>query len=246
MQIKGLVIKDNLYAHPQNVSKFEFDENVAEVFPDMIGRSVPGYSTIIDTIGQIACKYTIDNSKIYDLGCSLGAVSLSISRQIEAKHCHIVAVDNSPSMVERCKMHLKAFKAPVKIDVICQDIADIVIENASIVVMNFTLQFIPPAKRAKIIAKIYDGLMPGGILIISEKLKHQSDQGDQLLVDLHHEFKRNNGYSELEISQKRSALEEVMLIDDFQTHKDRLHGAGFSDIVLWFKCFNFASFVAMK
>ncbi len=228
------------------MSKFEFDENVAEVFPDMIGRSVPGYSTIIDTIGQIAGRHVVENSNIYDLGCSLGAVSLSISRQVEANQCRIVAVDNSPSMIERCKLHLKAFRAPIQIDVMCQDIADTLIEKASVVVMNFTLQFIPPAKRAEIITKIYEGLMPGGVLIISEKLSHANEQSDQLLVDLHHEFKRRNGYSELEISQKRTALEDVMLIDDFQTHKDRLQSAGFSDVVLWFKCFNFASFVAVK
>jgi tRNA (cmo5U34)-methyltransferase len=228
------------------VSKFEFDENVAEVFPDMIVRSVPGYSTIIDTIGQIANRYVVEGSNIYDLGCSLGAVSLSISRQIEANNCRIVAVDNSPSMIERCKMHLNAYKAPVQIDVQCQDIADTSISNASVVVMNFTLQFIPPAQRAAIIEKIYQGLMPGGVLVISEKLKHIEDQGEQLLIDLHYEFKRSNGYSELEISQKRTALEDVMLIDDFKTHKSRLYKTGFSDVVLWFKCFNFASFVAVK
>lgn len=228
------------------MSKFEFDENVAEVFPDMISRSVPGYATIIDTIGKIAGTHAKDGSNIYDLGCSLGAVSLSISRHVDAEQCRIIAIDNSPSMIERCKMHLKAFRAPIPIDVVCQDLVETDIQSASVVVMNFTLQFIPPAKRADIVTKIYQGMEPGGVLIISEKLSHSSEQGDQLLVDLHHEFKRHNGYSELEISQKRTALEDVMLIDDFQTHRERLQKAGFIDVVLWFQCFNFASFVAIK
>ncbi|TDF42518.1 carboxy-S-adenosyl-L-methionine synthase CmoA [Alteromonadaceae bacterium M269] len=239
-------MKDTLYAHPQKVAKFEFDENVAEVFPDMIERSVPGYVTIVDSIGQMANRYATEGSNIYDLGCSLGAVSLSISRQIQAKECKIIGIDNSEAMIERCKLHLKAFKAPCEINVLCQDILQTEIEDASVVVMNFTMQFIAPELRAELIANIYRGLKPDGVLIISEKLRHDTEDGNQLLIDLHHEFKRRNGYSELEISQKRSALEDVMLIDDFATHKKRLTDAGFDDVVLWFQCFNFASMVAIK
>jgi tRNA (cmo5U34)-methyltransferase len=96
------------------------------------------------------------------------------------------------------------------------------------------------------ITKIYQGLKPGGVLILSEKLSHESTQGNQLLIDLHHEFKRRNGYSELEISQKRTALEEVMRTETFDQHQSRLQQAGFSDVVRWFTCFNFASMVAIK
>ena len=212
----------------------------------MIERSVPGYVTIVDTIGQLANKYATDGSNIYDLGCSLGAVSLSISRQIQSQDCTIVAVDNSQPMVERCKLHLKAFRAPSKIEVVCQDILQTSINNASVVVMNFTMQFIAPELRAQLVSSIYKGLKPGGILIVSEKLRHDTSDGNQLLIDLHHEFKRKNGYSELEISQKRTALEDIMLIDDFATHEKRLKEAGFDDIILWFQCFNFASMVAIK
>ncbi len=238
--------KDAIYSQPQQVESFRFDQNVAEVFPDMIQRSVPGYNTIVDTIGQLCARYAQAQSHIYDLGCSLGAVSLAASKYVTAEKCQIIGVDNSDAMVERCQRHVQAFKSATPIQVVCDDLQNIDITNASCVVMNFTLQFIPPDQRKDIISKIYQGLNPGGILVLSEKLKHPSSQGNELLIDLHHEFKRRNGYSELEISQKRTALEDVMLTDTFEQHQSRLTQAGFSNIVQWFTCFNFSSFVAIK
>ncbi|MGJ8681445.1 carboxy-S-adenosyl-L-methionine synthase CmoA [Paraglaciecola sp.] len=238
--------KDAIYSQPQQVGAFSFDQNVAEVFPDMIQRSVPGYNTIVDAIGQLCGSHAQENSVIYDLGCALGAASLAASKYVTAKNCKIIGVDNSEAMVKRCELHVQAYKSTTPIQVICNDLQNIDITNASCVIMNFTLQFIEPEQRADIINKIYAGLNPGGILILSEKLQHNSEQGNELLIDLHHEFKRRNGYSELEISQKRSALEDVMRTDTFETHQKRLTGAGFSDVVRWFTCFNFASMVALK
>jgi tRNA (cmo5U34)-methyltransferase len=238
--------KDAIYSQPQQVSKFRFDDAVADVFPDMIQRSVPGYSTIVDAIGQLVGRYATDDSNIYDLGCSLGAVSLAAARYVEAKACRIIAVDNSEAMADRCKRHVKAYKANTPIEVICDDLTNINIEKASSVVMNFTLQFIEPSQRDAIIQSIYDGLASGGIFILSEKLRHDSTQGNELLIDLHHEFKRRNGYSELEISQKRESIENVLRAETYDAHQARLKKAGFDDVVLWFQCFNFASIVAIK
>ncbi|MCV2884031.1 carboxy-S-adenosyl-L-methionine synthase CmoA [Aestuariibacter sp. AA17] len=240
-------MKDAIYSQPRKqVGDFRFDESVAEVFPDMIQRSIPGYDTIVDAIGQLAGKYAQSNSTLYDLGCSLGAASMAMRRYVSAENCQLVAVDNSPAMVERCERHINGFKSDLPVQVICDDLQNVDIHDASVIVMNFTLQFIAPEQRQTIINRLYQGLKPGGILILSEKLRHNTQAGNELIIDLHHEFKRRNGYSELEISQKRTALENVMLIDDFATHEERLTHAGFSDTVLWFKCFNFASFVAIK
>ena len=238
--------KDAIYSHPQAIEPFRFDQAVAEVFPDMIQRSVPGYATIVDTIGQLVARFAQDNSQVYDLGCSLGAASLAASKYLNKENCKIIAVDNSAAMVERCRLHTKAFKALSPIEVICDDLQNITIDNASVVIMNFTLQFIAPEKRSAIIHNIFAGLRPGGILILSEKLNDQSPITQDLLIDLHHEFKRRNGYSELEISQKRSALEDVMRIETFENHQQRLQEAGFQEVSLWFKCFNFASLIAIK
>lgn len=239
--------KDAIYAHPlQHVDDFCFDQSVAEVFPDMIQRSVPGYNTMVDNIGQLAQRFAQPDSHIYDLGCSLGAVSLAIRRYLNSAQQKIIAVDNSKAMLERCELHLQAFKSATPVELRCEDIQNTVISNASLVVMNFTLQFIAPDMRADITRKIFDGLRPGGAYILSEKISHPSELGNNLLIDLHHTFKKRNGYSELEISQKRSALEKVMLIDSFDTHQQRLTAAGFAEVVLWFKCFNFCSIIAIK
>lgn len=239
--------KDAIYSQPHEVIKdFSFDQSVVEVFPDMIQRSVPGYATIIDSIGQLAGQYVDANSHVYDLGCSLGAVSLSVRRYIQSPGCKIIAVDNSKAMVERCQRHIQGFKSDTPIEVLCDDIQRITISNASMVILNFTLQFIPPAQRQALLTTIYAGMNPGAILVLSEKIRHPNEQGNRILVDLHHNFKRHNGYSELEISQKRTALEKVMLTDSFAQHQQRLHTAGFNDVVLWFKCFNFASMLAVK
>jgi len=120
------------------------------------------------------------------------------------------------------------------------------IQNAAIVVINFTLQFLPQADRSALIQHIYAGLKPGGILILSEKFITADTVTNDLLIDLHHDFKRANGYSELEISQKRSALENVMKPDTLAEHQQRLKAAGFSSQTLWFQCFNFCSMLAIK
>ncbi|GAA0852486.1 carboxy-S-adenosyl-L-methionine synthase CmoA [Aliiglaciecola litoralis] len=239
--------RDAIYSQPKaQIKDFCFDDSVAQVFPDMIQRSVPGYSTIIDNIGQIASRFAQQNSAIYDLGCSLGAATLAMRRMVKKADCQIIAVDNSTAMVEKCKLHLNAFKSDIPVEIRCEDILDTQIRNASVVVLNFTLQFIAPEHRNSLIQHIYDNLLPGGVLVLSEKLRDKHQPMDELMIELHHEFKRSNGYSELEISQKRSALENVMLLDTQQDHENRLRTAGFAEIATWFRCFNFMSMVAVK
>lgn len=220
--------QDNLFATPiANLGDWRFDEKVAEVFPDMIKRSVPGYSNIISMIGMLAGRFVTPHSQVYDLGCSLGAATLSMRRNIDVAGCKIIGVDNSPAMVERCQRHIDAYKAATPVEIIEGDILDIDINNASMVVLNFTLQFLAPDNRQRLLNRIYQGLNPGGVLVLSEKFSFQDKQIGELLFNMHHDFKRANGYSELEISQKRSMLENVMLTDPVETHKSRLHQAGF-------------------
>jgi len=239
-------MKDSIYASEQQVKDFSFDQNVVEVFPDMIQRSVPGYATIVSTMGKLAGEYAQPNSNLYDLGCSLGAVTLSMRRNIQTDSCHIIAVDNSQAMVERCKVHLQGFRSDVPVTVTLGDINELDIQNASVVAMNFTLQFIPPVQRKAVLEKIYANLKPGGVLLLSEKIKAENEQCDNLLIYLHHDFKRHNGYSELEISQKRTAIENVMRPDTLSTHTQRLSDIGFSQTQVWYQCFNFCSMVAIK
>lgn len=239
--------KDSIYSQllPE-VTAFAFDDKVASVFADMIRRSVPGYSTVIAMTGVLAERYATEHSRIYDLGCSLGAAVLAMRHRVHAPDCQIIAVDNSEAMIQRCRENLAVEESTIPVEILCSDIRDIEIKDASVIVMNFTLQFIPKEQRDAIIKKIYDGMKPGGAFILSEKLHFDKQDEDELLIELHHEFKKANGYSELEISQKRSAIENVLIPETLDTHLKRLKHAGFAQSELWFQCFNFASLIAIK
>ncbi|MDO8825516.1 carboxy-S-adenosyl-L-methionine synthase CmoA [Methylophaga sp.] len=238
---------DNIFASPlEQMVDFRFDERVVDVFPDMIQRSVPGYGTLISNIGILAARYAQPNSNCYDLGSSLGAITLSMRQRIKAESCQIIAVDNSAAMIERAEKIIAADNNRVPVELRCEDINQTAIKNASVVVMNFTLQFIAPALRDDLIDKIYQGLKPGGVLILSEKLAFDIDDQQAFFTEAHHDFKRANGYSDLEISQKRSALENVLIPETLATHQQRLSQAGFAKSECWFQCFNFASLIAFK
>lgn len=239
--------KDSIYRSPVgDVVAFKFDETVARVFPDMIQRSVPGYGAIISAIGLLTGRFSREHSVCYDLGCSLGAASLSMRDQITAENCRIIAVDNSQAMVTRFQEALQKDPARVTVEVLCQDVRDVAIENASVVVLNFTLQFIPLADRFDFLQKIYQGLLPGGILILSEKLKFDDERQQELQTEMHHVFKKAQGYSALEISQKRTALDNVLIPETLAQHQNRLQQVGFTSAEVWFQYFNFASIIALK
>lgn len=238
---------DLIYSNPQSqVKDFKFDAQVVEVFPDMISRSVPGYNTIIDTIGRLSRKFVQDNTYVYDLGCSLGAATSAMRKAITADDCKIIGIDNSPAMVERCKMHVQAFKGKTEVEIIEGDIMNIDFQPASMMVLNFTLQFIEREKRQTLLNNIAENLTDGGILVLSEKITQQDPTCQETVTDLHLDFKRANGYSELEIAQKRTALENVMKPDSLETQIERLKLAGFKHITPWFQCFNFTSLIAIK
>ena len=238
---------DNLFASPLGkVPGFAFDQAVVDVFPDMIQRSVPGYQTIINLCGELAARFVQDDSNCYDLGCSLGASTLALRKQITQRGVKIVAVDNSAAMLERCATVLHEDTATTPVELVEADICDIEISNAALVVMNFTLQFIATEKRQALLEKIYAGLNPGGCLVISEKLLFEPESLNQLLSELHHQFKRAQGYSDLEISQKRDSLENVLIPETLETHIKRIRACGFNSASPWFQCFNFASLVAIK
>ncbi len=238
---------DDIYASPiGDLPAFRFDDTVVGVFPDMIKRSVPGYSTIIAMTGLLASRHAKPGSRCYDLGCSLGASTLAMRQHITAEDCRIVGVDNSAAMIEQCHKVIARDTESVAVDLVCDDIEAVTIEDASVVVLNFTLQFIPVERRAPLLQRISDGLRPGGILILSEKVLFADPHLNALNIELHHDFKRANGYSDLEIAQKRQALENVLVPETLDDHKERLATAGFGSADVWFQCFNFASLVALK
>lgn len=235
--------KDDLFSRPRDpVPPFRFDEAVARVFPDMVSRSVPCYEELVRLTGLVGGRFLTPATRCYDLGCSLGAVSLALRAEAAARGCIIVAVDNSPAMVAALAARLGGDRGPVR--PVCADLASVRVAEASLVVLNLTLQFVPPERRLAVLSGIREGLVPGGALILSEKVRAADAHEERLLGALHEDFKRANGYSELEISQKRAALERVLVPDTLETHAERLAAAGFAGSLCWFRCLGFVSVVA--
>lgn len=227
---------DRLFDSPRHLVDFVFDESVASVFPDMIRRSVPGYETVIPLTGLIAARHLPDNGRCYDLGCSLGASTHAVLRAVGDRPCEIVAVDDSAAMLARARA-LAGDNTRVRW--LEADVRDATVERADVVILNYTLQFLPPGDRLPLLRAIRRGLAETGVLLLSEKL-----EASPYVTDLHVDFKRANGYSELAIGRKRAALEKVMRIDSLEAHVARLRRAGFEDVEVWFRCLNWGAVAA--
>ena len=243
-------MKDEIYRKQPGDEPFRFDDSVASVFPDMLRRSIPGYTASLEAIGSLAARYLQDGSNAYDLGCSLGAATLAMRQGNRARDCQLFAIDTSAAMIDRCRDLIAeddaANPGATPVEVVHGDIMDQDITNASMVVLNYTLQVLGLAERDALLRRICDGLNPGGLLVLSEKVLDEDEHMEKLLFDLHHEHKRRNDYSALEISRKRAALENVLVPETVTAHRKRLLDAGFEHIAVWLRYFNFVSIIAIK
>jgi len=244
---------DRVFAEPlETIERFAFNDDVASVFSDMIERSVPGYRSIVTQTGLLTARFAKANSHCYDLGCSLGDSAFAMRHQLsnlskaQRSNINIVAVDNSRAMLSRLEQKLATEESTVELTFLQADITDLAFETCSVVVLNFTLQFIPLEKRQALIDKLAKQTLPGGALVLSEKIRFDDSNQQRLHTDMYENFKRANGYSDLEISQKRTALENVLIPDTLDKHANRLANAGFNGSSVWFQCFNFASIIAIK
>jgi len=244
--------KDQIYqsTNQSKASKpgsFVFDQRVASVFADMISRSVPGYQQIIEMLPTLARQFSFSNSNYYDLGCSLGAGILAMAKGIEATQVKLIGIDNSAAMIEQASKNLALLDANEQnYDLLEQDIATSDIQNAAMVLMNFTLQFIPLDKRDSLIQKTYNGLVHGGSLVLSEKIKFDDKSTNEALINIHHQYKADQGYSQLEIAKKRDAIENVLIPETLDNHIQRLKGAGFKVVTPWVQNLQFISILAIK
>ena len=253
------VVYDNVFTTPlDKAARFSFDEQVVACFPDMIRRSVPGYGQMLAMLPIFAkrhCQFGQVNSKgqrisrVYDLGTSLGGATMALLNEtggFAPDELQIKAVDISPAMTQKAERLLKENYPDHDIEVITADIREFEFEPCDMVILNLTLQFLPPEDRTQVLQTVYNALNDGGILILTEKNHTGDEQDDAWLVERYYDFKRANGYSELEISGKRNALENVLITDTLALHHQRLKQVGFSRSLTWFQFLNFASMVAFK
>lgn len=251
--------KDQIYRNNRRSGKkFTFDDDVADVFSDMISRSVPGYRQILELLPTLVRHFQAVGGDYYDLGCSLGASMQAMAEGLEPTTPNqapaslatrtIIGVDNSAAMIARARRALAQLPHPanVQLELHCADIVDFKLLNAALVCMNFTLQFIPAADRDRLVKRIYSALNSGGALILSEKIVFEDAATDQALTDIHHQYKADQGYSAMEIARKRDAIENVLIPETLQAHHERLSRAGFSIVTPWIQNLQFISILAIK
>jgi len=236
--------RDTLYKQPIcKVKDFIFDEQVAAAFDDMIERSVPHYAEIQHATAEIAQKLYQPDTCIYDLGCSTGTTLLHLSQAIHDPTVRFIGVDNSRAMLDICE---KKVTGDARIGLVQADIQETDFNNPSVIILNYSLQFLEPTSRPMLLASIYQSLPREGVLVVTEKIRNADRSLETLSADLYYDFKRRNGYSELEISQKREALEDILIPLTIEENLAQLQLAGFSKVDCLLKWYNFASFVAIK
>jgi tRNA (cmo5U34)-methyltransferase len=227
-------------------SDFKFSSKVAGVFDDMVVRSVPYYEEMQRMMGEIAADHYKDNTNIYDLGCSTGTTLICMNESIP-EHIRFVGIDDSPDMLNKCREKLVEAEFTRPYDLQVADLNQAVrIDNASVVVLCLTLQFVRPINREKLLKQIFDGLIPGGALIVVEKILAEDSTFNRDFIKYYYDLKRRNNYSELEISQKREALENVLIPYKLSENITLLRNAGFAHCEVFFKWYNFSGFIAKK
>ena len=237
---------ENFKTQKPLIEDFNFGPETADVFDDMLDRSVPFYLEIQRMIGELAQDFAQPGSMIYDLGCSTGTTLISIDRAI-AFPVTLMGIDSSKDMLDKARIKLDQASLRAPYQLLCQNLEeDLKIENASVIVMNLTLQFVRPLHRDRLIKMLVRGLRPGGCLILVEKVLGQDSGLNRLFIKHYYDFKRRNGYSELEISQKREALENVLIPYQDSENRELLRRNGFSVVDAFFRWYNFTGLIAIK
>ncbi len=234
-------MKDNIFNKPIK-KQFEFDEEVANVFDDMLERSVPFYKENLNLQINILKNLLQENDTVIDLGSSTGTFLIELSKK--NNKLNLIGIDNSPAMIEKAKQKAKAFGSNVKF--IETDFLEYKFNNPKAVIANYTIQFVRPLKREKLIQKIYNSLKQDGIFLMSEKLITENKKLNKIMIDLYYNYKKEKGYSEYEIARKREALENVLIPYSMNENIEMLKNAGFKDIDIIFRWNNFATFIAFK
>jgi len=242
-------LRDGLFVEQRRrVDDFDFGKNTAVVFDDMLDRSVPFYPEIQRMVAELAVDFAADGTTIYDLGCSTATTIAQIDRGLPAgMDVRYVGIDSSPEMLALAAKKLAESGVTRPCELRHGDLnSNLEISNASVVLLVLTLQFVRPLHRERIIREIYEGLEPNGCLILVEKVLGENSAFNRLFINHYYEMKRRNGYSDLEIAQKREALENVLVPYRFEENKELLRGQGFRHVDTFFKWYNFCAMVAMK
>lgn len=241
--------RDEVFAQgPAPAAGFEFSKEVADVFDDMLLRSVPLYSEQQRMIQEISKAFWLPGTSIYDLGCSTATAMISLARELP--DARFVGYDNSHPMIAQAGANLRENSLEDRVELRYADLngslGEMPLTNASIVIMSWTLQFVRPLNRDNLLRHIYDSLAENGVLIVADKVLTNSSPMNRFFIDFYYDYKRRNGYSELEISRKREALENVLIPYRIDENLVMFRRNGFEIAETFFQWYNFAGFLCVK
>lgn len=238
--------RDKLFQVDTVQEDFVFNERVVEVFDDMLDRSIPFYGEVISSSAKLLDVFLHNDDTVYDLGCSTGTTLLEFSRLLEEKGLRFVGIDSSEAMLEKARLKAELYSRQDQISFLQEDITRMQHQDVGAFILNYTLQFIRPMKREAFLRNLFQSLRPGGVLLLSEKIISHDRRLNREYIDIYHNYKKSKGYSELEISRKREALENVLIPFSIKENTTMLKEVGFSTVETYFQWFNFASLVAVK
>ncbi len=238
---------DRLFAEPKDaIADFNFGEQTAAVFDNLLNRSVPFYQEIQRMTGEIAAEFAAPGTALYDLGCSTGTTLLALDKVVDPG-VHFVGVDNSEEMLQKAREKMELASMKRSYDLMNADLnGRHIIQDASVVTLILTLQFVRPLYRAQVLESICQGLKKNGCLILVEKVTTSHTLLNRMFIDFYYDFKKRNHYSDLEIAQKREALENVLIPYRSEENRELLLQAGFQQVEEFFRWYNFTALVAVK
>jgi tRNA (cmo5U34)-methyltransferase len=244
--MQNVLNKDEVFKEQARPFDFKFNNKVAGVFDDMVNRSVPFYEEIQRMVSELAADHAIPDSRIYDLGCSTGNTLIYMNETVD-KNIPFTGIDDSKAMLDKCREKLDTVGTQREVDLVIADLnSKIYIEDASVVVLCLTLQFVRPMNRERLIKQIFDGLDKNGALIIVEKILAEDGRFNRDFINYYYDMKRRNHYSDIEISQKREALENVLIPYKLSENITLLRDSGFEHCEVFFKWYNFTGIIAKK
>ena len=239
-------MKDRLYQVDTIPEDFDFNERVVEVFDDMLDRSIPCYKDVIKQTSRLLAAHLRTGDTVCDLGCATGTALLYFAKALADRGLGFIGIDSSPAMLAKARLKAEFYIEDDTVSFKQADITEIRRPETGAFILNYTLQFIRPVLRPALIQRLYENLRPGGLLILSEKTISEDKRLNRTFIDIHHEFKREQGYSDLEIARKREALENILIPFTAEENRELLRSAGFSPVATFFQWFNFCSIVALK
>lgn len=239
--------KDTVFQeNTASINDFSFNARVADVFDDMVSRSVPFYAEIQRMTCELAKDFAQPNTNLYDIGCSTATTLLALDPHLPSS-VRFVGIDNSADMLAKAKQKIEATNPERQFELMQADLHQgLFLENASVVTMLLTLQFVRPLYRERVMQMMYQALNEQGCLILVEKLTSEDTIFNRLFIDHYYDYKRRNGYSEIEISQKREALENVLIPYRLGENETLLREVGFRHVESFFRWYNFCGIIAVK